>query len=492
MSYTLVLLLPAVFFGIIGYFTAVPRGIPRGIPVIPLWLNAYDVLRGVSRAEFYDTRIRRPIEKYGAVVLWHEVEWTVVVSKPEYLVKLFKNSDRTLKKNGAAVRVPWSTGSKLFGTNIIDSDDELYAKFRKILRPGFAIPLPFSFTKAKSLELSEELLEIQNSQRFGAAVCIGPSIWRWALSVWSDYFLDTQFEPLDYSEYNIQQILGAINNGWVGRFKSLFLVFDRLPWKLAITRRTDQLLHQLGAALVAAAEEKCNSSPSIGAENKVGYLLHRARQDKLLSDSHYASNLKQLFVAGYENIETVLTSAMSELATHTNIQELLHAELTNVLPPDYSFSDLDELPLLKSVIYETLRLYPPLGQLINRRTTEPFGLDSAILIQPGILIGWHAYGVQIDPKVWGESARVFDPFRWGIDAASIKRILRNRHAQGQYIPFGIYGRRCLGSSIALQQLQCAICEIVRNLEWEHTPGYKFSFRQVSIRIGSKGMCCIIN
>ena len=479
MPFLPIILLPAAIVCWIAYLVALPRNFPRNIPVVPLWLQVWDVLRGASKSDVYNRRIRGPIEKYGAVALWHEGNWTILVTKPEYLIKIFKNSERTLLKKGLAERIPWGSGAKLFGINIIDSDGDEYAHFRKLLKPAFSIPTTIPFMKAKSEYLADELCREQQSTGLNAGIRVGPAVWRWALSVWGDYFLDAQFKPLDFSQFNIQQILGVQNSKFMGRAKGLFPFLDRIPgWKWSVTQHTDTLLHQVQTMLYELAETRAKFPPAPGGENKLGFLLHPAREQKLMSEFHWGGNLKQLFIAGHENVETVLNSALEELGSNPHIQNLLHDEVMQLLPEDYSLKDLDQLPLLNSVIYETLRLYPPLGHMTNRLTTEPFSFDSNITIPAGVMIGWHAYGIQTDGQIWGESARKFDPFRWGSDAASVKQALRNRQARGEFIPFGIFSRKCLGYTFSLQMLQCTIAELVRNLEWQHPPGYKFSYGKV--------------
>lgn len=171
---------------------------------------------------------------------------------------------------------------------------------------------------------------------------------------------------------------------------------------------------------------------------------------------------------------------MEELGAHPHIQSLLRDEVTKDIPWDYSFKDLDQLPLLNAIIYEALRLYPPLGHMSNRIATVPYVLGDDIAVPPGMMLGWHSYGVQTDPQVWGDDARKFNPSRWGTDSASVKQTLRQRQARGQYLPFGIYGRKCLGYNIAMQMLQCALVELVRNIEWRHPNGYTFSYGRVRL------------
>ncbi|OAA69277.1 P450 family sporulation-specific N-formyltyrosine oxidase Dit2 [Akanthomyces lecanii RCEF 1005] len=471
----------AVVVGALVYGTSMPRNFPRNIPRVPLWLHFYTVLRGASKSDLYNKLVREPIEKHGAVAFWNEGAWTILVSKPEYLAQIFKNSDRTLKKKGLAERIPWGSGAKLFGINIIDSDDEQYATFRKLLKDGFCLPASLDSFRDKAKALAEGLLHDQREpQNQKSGVLIGPPVWRWALSVWGDYFLDAQFGKMDYRTFNIQQILGVQNRKFMGRLKGLFPFLDNLPFKWAVTKHSDKLLHQVQLGLVRLADERCKMPPPPGGEKKIGFILHRAREENLMSDYHFECNHKQLFIAGHENVETTLNSAMEELGANPHIQNLLREEVTKEIPWDYSFKDLDQLPLLNAVIYEALRLYPPLGHMSNRIATVPYVLGDDIAVPPGMMLGWHAYGVQTDPQVWGEDARKFNPLRWGKDSASLKQQLRQRQARGQYLPFGIYGRKCLGYNIAMQMLQCALCELVRNIEWRHPNGYTFSYGKAAL------------
>lgn len=471
----------AVLVGVVLYATSMPRNFPRNIPRVPMWTHFYTVLRGASKSDVYNKLIRGPIEKHGAVALWHEGGWTILATKPEYLVQIFKNSDRTLKKKGLAERIPWGSGAKLFGINLIDSDDEQYATFRKLLKEGFCLPAPLESFRAKAQYLASQLLQTQHEvKNANEGVLIGPMVWRWALSVWGEYFLDAQFPKMDYRNFNIQQILGVQNRKFMGRLKGLFPFLDNLPYKWEVTDTTDKLLHQVQLRLLRLAEERCKSPPPPGGEKKIGFSLHRAREQNLMSNYHFECNHKQLFIAGHENVETTLNSAMEELGAHPHIQNLLREEVTKTIPWDYSFKDLDQLPLLNAIIYEALRLYPPLGHMTNRIATVPYVLGDDIAVPAGMMLGWHSYGIQTDPKVWGDNARKFDPFRWGEDSATVKQTLRQRQARGQYLPFGIYGRKCLGFNIAMQMLQCTLCELVRNVEWKHPEGYKFSYGKVCL------------
>ncbi|KAL7932157.1 P450 family sporulation-specific N-formyltyrosine oxidase Dit2 [Trichoderma chlorosporum] len=477
MFYFFLLLLPAFLLCILAYATRRPNHFPRNIPRLPIWVQVYDRVRRVSRIDFYNSRIRPLIEKRGAVAFWNEGQWAIMVTKSEYVVQIFKNADHSLKKNGLHHRAPHSNGARLFGENIFDSDDQLHAHFSKILKPGFSRQISIEPMRSESNQLARKLCEAQGLAGKEGSVLIGSNILHWAISIYSEYFMDSKTWPSCYSEIDVHRLISPQNKHWVGRVKGLFPIIDSLPWKLSSYLEISELVQRLENALLDHADERNKMPPSQGGESKIVYLLHQARQQGELSDFHYRSNLKQLLIAGYQNLEAALNSTMYELSIRTDLQDLLYAEVTQLIPVDYSPDDLERLPLLKAVINEVLRLYPPSPDSINRRTTEPFQLGNDITIPAGTLIGWQTYGIQTDSQVWGESAHQFDPFRWGKDCASINRMTRSYQLQGLYIPFSSHSRRCLGSTLALTQLKVAVVELVRHIKWTVSPQNRFQFNK---------------
>ncbi|KAF9888934.1 hypothetical protein FE257_008103 [Aspergillus nanangensis] len=468
----------------IFYAISLPKGFPCNIPVIPFWRHTLDVAKGMSRADLYNTRIREPIEKHGAVARWHEGRWTILVTKPEFLVQIFKESRGPLTRQGFYHRVPGGYTAQFFGENIIDSDGDLHNVFVKLLRPGILRPVNITRMREMSQLLVQKLLRDQQAVFASGIGChIGSQVWHWAVDVFGEFFLDTQMDDLDYSQTAVQKILGARNQSFIGRFRDHFPVIEQLPYTFDISKRTRARLNKLEDTIVGHAERRLQKGPPLpGDENKLIFLLNRARKSGLISDFHYRSNLNQLFVAGHENVETTLVAAMLELATRPDLQDRLFVEVSENLPIDYVPDDLDKLPLLSAVIYETLRLYPPLGTLTNRRTTEPFSLGPDILIPPGTFMGWHAYGVHTDPQLWGANAREFDPDRWGTDSRAVHSMFRSQQVTGRYIPFSLHSRRCLGVTFALTQLRVVLCELVRRLEWELSPDHVFAFSKIVLDV----------
>lgn len=92
---------------------------------------------------------------------------------------------------------------------------------------------------------------------------------------------------------------------------------------------------------------------------------------------------------------------------------------------------MQDLPYLKAIFHETLRLYPPVprnGKLALGDDVLPDGT----LVEKGDRIGFSTYAMGRTRSVWGEDAEVFSPERWLIDV-DVKDI---QGQQGPVSPFG--------------------------------------------------------
>lgn len=177
------------------------------------------------------------------------------------------------------------------------------------------------------------------------------------------------------------------------------------------------------------------------------------------------------FLAGHENPQLVLISALFLLAEHPNIQESLRAEITSLDSSEPAPQTLASLPLLNAVIYEVLRLYPPISQLINRQTKSPILLGGEIPIPSGTYLGYNAYSTNRDIKFWGASADEFKPERWGSNMDDINGLFRRANAKGAFISFHGGRRACLGQKFAMLEARIALVALLGRVRWELDPGW---------------------
>lgn len=140
---------------------------------------------------------------------------------------------------------------------------------------------------------------------------------------------------------------------------------------------------------------------------------------------------------------------------------------------------MNNLPYLTSVIYELLRLYAPVASMINHTVSQPGFLGGKIFVQPGPYIGWNSYAVHTNPQFWGSDAHTFNPERWGSTISEIQKNVRRQTAKGNYIPFSMHSRKCLGQGLALSEIKIALYELVRRIKWTVDPTYQLKMSGVS-------------
>ena len=155
-------------------------------------------------------------------------------------------------------------------------------------------------------------------------------------------------------------------------------------------------------------------------------------------------------ISGHETTSLILSWTWSLLAQHPEAERQLHCELDNVLGDRMpSLVDLDRLPYTLMVLYESMRLYPPVwfiarksvyaGELTGVEIPE----DSLVIVSP--------YAIHRHPEFWDKPDE-FDPMRF------VNGLPKQRYS---YIPFGGGRHLCLGMNLALIEGQMILAAIAQ-------------------------------
>lgn len=164
-----------------------------------------------------------------------------------------------------------------------------------------------------------------------------------------------------------------------------------------------------------------------------------------------------MLLAGHETAAAAVSWALQLLALHPRIRHELACEIDDACgDEDVRVADLEHLPLLRRVLLETYRLYPPTHR-IGRTVVSPITLGDAHLA-PGDDVNIPQWGIHRSSRTY-ESPHEFRPERW--TAAFEKQLPRCA-----YIPFSAGPRVCIGQSIV--QIEDALCiaSLVRAFDFE--------------------------
>lgn len=301
-----------------------------GIPSIPFTVSVYDAYRSVSEIRFHNSRLRPVLETHGAVNLWNSGQWTVLVTKPEYLTRILRN-ERIVAKGGFYRKVPHSTLAGLFGENIIDSHGELWKQFTAIMKPGIQRPHSISSLRVASSRLISIFKREQLHAPSDHGVIINDIIERWSIDVFGESFFDMEFGALNNIKNNnvrAQEALLAILWNLGGHLIQHFPLVERIGWPLRPSRHyCFSMILELEEALIEVTEKLKYTEASPDRSEKLIYRLKRARDAGLMSDFHYRSNLKMMFFAGHENVKFAIIATLWELSQNAEMQEKLHLEI---------------------------------------------------------------------------------------------------------------------------------------------------------------------
>jgi cytochrome P450 len=177
---------------------------------------------------------------------------------------------------------------------------------------------------------------------------------------------------------------------------------------------------------------------------------------EFMSENQVKIESLQLMVAGNETSSNALTWIFYLLGRHPEYIALIREEIVRVIGNDpIGFENLHELHLTRTVIDESLRLYPPFW-MIDRTALEDDEIGG-VRIPAGIIVVPYIYGTHRNPEIWADP-ETFDPERFSPERSND----RHRFA---YLPFGGGPRLCIGNNMALVQILLIIVTLVRKYDF---------------------------
>ncbi|CAI8588759.1 unnamed protein product [Vicia faba] len=227
-------------------------------------------------------------------------------------------------------------------------------------------------------------------------------------------------------------------------------------------------------------------------EDLVDVLL-RVQEDGSLDVPITASNIKavifDVFAAGTDTTTSTIIWAMSELMKNPSVMKKAQSELREACKGKEIISEIDiqELPYLKLVIKETLRLHSPNPLLIPRESTELTNIDGYdIPKKTKVMI--NVWAMARDPKYWTDAER-FIPERFEGNFMDYKG------NNFEYLPFGAGRRICPGLSFGVAGIMLPLALLLYHFNWELPNNMKHEDLDMTelygLAVGRKSELCLI-
>ncbi|KAL8126830.1 hypothetical protein AgCh_013939 [Apium graveolens] len=177
--------------------------------------------------------------------------------------------------------------------------------------------------------------------------------------------------------------------------------------------------------------------------------LGQGNKNNGMSFDDVIEECKVFYFAGQETTSTLPVWTLVWLSMHPDWQDQARLEVLQVT----------------MILYEVLRLYPPVSNLFREIDEEITLVDICLL--PGMQIAVPINQIHNDHDIWGADSKEFNPERF---SEGISKATKNQATA--FLPFGGGPRICIGQTFAIMEAKLAVAMILRKFSFKLSPSYK--------------------
>lgn len=258
------------------------------------------------------------------------------------------------------------------------------------------------------------------------------------------------------TEAAMDHIAAALEGVSEQRLQAL-LGLPLMPWSRRgrRARASRDFLRETLAALVR------DRLPDGGPDDFLGRLIRALhdRFDGLEAFELAVDNAATFYLAGHETTANAITWALFMLSEQPALQEQVAAEARDALSTGETDAALPErLPLLRRVIEESMRLYPPVPRF-DRQALAADRLGD-VEVGPGDIISIWPWLLHRHRALW-DNPDAFDADRFKPET---------NHHRFQYLPFGAGPRLCVGMRFAMAEALTVLAHWLARWRFAPMPG----------------------
>ncbi|KAL6556824.1 hypothetical protein OROHE_006700 [Orobanche hederae] len=182
------------------------------------------------------------------------------------------------------------------------------------------------------------------------------------------------------------------------------------------------------------------------------------KEPEYYSDKLIRSLMLTLLVAGTDTSAGTMEWVLSLLLNHPQVLKKAQIEIDNHVGNErlVEESDFDELPYLRCIVNEALRMYPAGPLLVPHESSKSCTIGGYHIPKNTMLLV-NLWAIQNDPKSW-EDPMEFKPERF--------EGLKGTRDGFRLMPFGSGRRGCPGEGLAMCILGMGLGSVIQCFEWE--------------------------
>lgn len=392
---------------------------------------------------------------HGDVVRYRLAKYDFyLVTHPDGIQRIVVDNNRNYTRNGSVV---WDAVKPAFGNPLIASDGESWFFRRRIMQPVFVHRHVAKFAEIMIGKAAAMLETWDSHAELREPVDIVPEVSHMTLSILLESLFGVQSPELSRTLGDAMLIQ---SRDAVLRARLLLYPPPIVPTPHNLRLRSAiRTLDRNIYALIDEHRKNPDAFPDLLS------LLMQARDEEsgeALSDRQLRDEVAALYFAGFSSSSNALLWAIYLLARNPDVRERLVDDVDRVLGGRTpAAEDLPNLPYVQMILFETLRLYPPIWVSARKVIADDEILGYRIPAGSHVTISAHV--THRSPLLWEEPER-FNPDRFLPELAKA----RPRYA---YFPFLGGPHQCLGRDFVLLELQLVLIMLAQRYRLEVPAGH---------------------
>lgn len=424
----------------------------------PLPLGSHDIIPRVL------PMFCNAIKEHGKVSFtWFGPTPRVMIPDPELVKEILSN------KFGHYGKPKSSRIGKLLAQGVVSLEGEKWAKHRRILNPAFHHEKIKRMLPVFSTCCIEMITTWENSMSSEGLSEL--DVWPEFQNLTGDVISRTAFGSNYQEGRRIFQLQEELAERLIQSFQTLFIPgYWFLPTKN--NRRMREIDREVRTILrgIIGKRDRAIKNGEASNDDLLGLLVEsnmresNGKADLGMSTEDMIEECKLFYFAGMETTSVLLTWTLILLSMHPEWQERAREEVLHHFgrtTPD--LDNLSRLKIVTMILYEVLRLYPPVV-FLTRRTYKEMELGG-IKYPAGVNLMLPLIFIHHDPNIWGEDASEFNPERFSEGISNATKF------QSAFFPFGGGPRICIGQTFALLEAKMALSTILQRFSFEISPSY---------------------
>lgn len=308
-------------------------------------------------------------------------------------------------------------GARILGMGVLFAEGAEHRRQRKALMPAFSFThikrlVPYFWDKSNTLVecLQSEL----NTSGDGSVIEMQSWLTKATLDIIGVTGFGFDFDSLHretevVQAYNIILMPTSMYTRILGILNGMIPIMQYVPLKRNLeVRQAIKSIHKICDEMIEEKMQRVKSGNTVGDD-----ILAIIASQGEFTKREMREQVMTFLVAGHETTATATTWALHFLSKYPEMQHRLREEVNGALadvkgPP--TFDTIDKLTYLAHFTQEVLRYMPPVA--VTFRESSKDCVIEGYSVPKGTTIIIANAAIQKDERLWGPTAKQFDPDRW--------------------------------------------------------------------------------